>query len=760
MPPLKRLLKEVHKRSLWQLLASYIVGAWLVLQIAETLTSLIGLPLWFGTSVIALLAFGLVLVLTTGLVQVIASYRSDPSRSDSGLRRLFSWKNALVTGLVAAAVLVAGTGGYMGLRAMGIGPMGSLLAKGVLDSGERIVLADFENLTEDSLLAAVVTEALRTDIAQSRELRLAEPEYLRDVLAQMEKSLGATLDEELAREVAVRRGLRAVIAGEVSAAGSGYVLAARLVAPETGQAMAGWRETAGDSTEIIPAIDRLSKRLRERIGEPLRSIQAAEPLGHYTTPSLEALRKYTQAMRILRDEEISVSSPRYRALLEEAVGLDSTFAMALAKLAIVYRSQSRLAMAGEALSRAFQLRDHLTDIERYYIEGLYYSVVALDRQKAIAAYRTLLDTYPDRLFWDVRNNLGLDLEIQRQYSAAEEVYRQAIAIDSTVHAGIYWTLFENQVTQGKLDQAEQTFEALATRYPDVPWLDYQRALLASSRGDYEGAEEFNRRYAQRNRDDSRRQAVAASLSARLAAVRGQLTTAERHLREALDICGRTRSVSTCFGYAADLSHVHLLRGRRERALSEIEAARTRFALDSLDPGDRPYLRMAEAYARAGDAVAARNQLESYEGLISTDTLYQTHVQIRNLGLVRGLLAQEEGRPEEAIRHFIRARENTYVPIALLPELGRAYELVGRPDSALAVYELYVTQPFLSRISTDARSLGTIYSRLASLYEMNRDAEKARIYHAKLIELWGDADSELQPGVEAARRAIDALSTDR
>jgi uncharacterized membrane protein YhdT len=71
MSLLKRLIVEVHRRSLWQLLASYIVGAWLVLQIAETLASLIGLPLWFGASVIALLAFGLVLVLTTGLVQVV-----------------------------------------------------------------------------------------------------------------------------------------------------------------------------------------------------------------------------------------------------------------------------------------------------------------------------------------------------------------------------------------------------------------------------------------------------------------------------------------------------------------------------------------------------------------------------------------------------------------------------------------------------------------------------------------------------------------
>jgi hypothetical protein len=64
-----KLLTEPHRRSIWQILGSYAVGAWLVLQLAETLSSLLGLPLWFGPAVIGLLAAGLPLVFLTSVIQ-------------------------------------------------------------------------------------------------------------------------------------------------------------------------------------------------------------------------------------------------------------------------------------------------------------------------------------------------------------------------------------------------------------------------------------------------------------------------------------------------------------------------------------------------------------------------------------------------------------------------------------------------------------------------------------------------------------------
>ena len=100
------------------------------------------------------------------------------------------------------------------------------------------------------------------------------------------------------------------------------------------------------------------------------------------------------------------------------------------------------------------------------------------------------------------------------------------------------------------------------------------------------------------------------------------------------------------------------------------------------------------------------------------------------------------------------------PICALGVLAFAYDHAGERDSALAVYERYVTTPWLRRRGGDSWWLATAYGRLGELYEQRGDTTNAIRYYAKLVDLWRDADPELQARVEAARRAIEALSTDR
>lgn len=50
--------------------------------------------------------------------------------------------------------------------------------------------------------------------------------------------------------------------------------------------------------------------------------------------------------------------------------------------------------------------------------------------------------------------------------------------------------------------------------------------------------------------------------------------------------------------------------------------------------------------------------------------------------------------------------------------------------------------------------------MGGLYELRGDADRSKLYYGRFVELWSDADAELQPRVEAARRAIQALAVDR
>ncbi len=151
------------------------------------------------------------------------------------------------------------------------------------------------------------------------------------------------------------------------------------------------RESADDQDALLPAIDRLSKKLRERIGESLTTIRANSALEQVTTGSLEALQKYTAALRLEENDRVEEAIP----LLEEAVALDSGFAMAWRKLAVVLgntqRSETRQAAAA---TQAYRHRDRLPALERGLAIGYYHYFVEHDPAKVSAAYRAVLTSIP------------------------------------------------------------------------------------------------------------------------------------------------------------------------------------------------------------------------------------------------------------------------------------------------------------------------------------------------------------------------------
>src|SRR5690606_17726223 len=177
----------------------------------------------------------------------------------TGLPAFFTWRRAWLGGGLAFAALALATGGYALARNFALGGMGTLMATGALDARDRMVLADFADRTNDSTLAATVTDALRVDLAQSPVIRLLDAAAVRAGLQRMERDPGSRLEAQLARDLALRENAKAVIAGEIGPLGAGYVLTARILAAADGSELVSIRETARDETEVIPALDRLSR---------------------------------------------------------------------------------------------------------------------------------------------------------------------------------------------------------------------------------------------------------------------------------------------------------------------------------------------------------------------------------------------------------------------------------------------------------------------------------------------------------------------
>src|SRR5712671_5333029 len=486
------------------------------------------LPGWVMPGAIGLLVAGLPIMVVTGLIERRRAFARSTGHMTTpaagGLHGWLTWRKAVAGGVAAFAVLGLGAAGYSAMRVLGIGPVGTLVASGVLEKRDRLVLADFENRTTDSTLGPSLTEALRVDLAQSRVVRLLDGAAVGKALGRMGRKPGTALDVALARELALREGAKAVVHGQIDPVGRSYVLSADLLAAADGTVLVTLRENAKDNGAIIEAVDRLSGRLRERIGESLKTIRASEPLEQVTTGSLEALRKYTEGVRAENggDVESAIS------LLTEATALDTGFAMAYRKLAAVLgNSGASREQVVAATRKAFEHRDRLPEVERYLAIAYFHSDVDYDPSRVMSAYRSVLERDPENT--TALNNLALTLNLARRWVDAETLAVRAIAL------GASWTFYNNamwaQQGQGHWADVQATLDRDARAFPNSPRVQEARTFLAAARGDYAVAERQMQILQQEQRTSPVWRARTSMYLLSLDELRGRLRQAEQDARD-------------------------------------------------------------------------------------------------------------------------------------------------------------------------------------------------------------------------------------
>ncbi|MEE8115985.1 MAG: hypothetical protein V3T28_02655, partial [Gemmatimonadales bacterium] len=701
------------------------MGSLAVLGLVYLLMIQLGLPDWVFVAAALLLVVGLPIMVATALVErrrATGILPTPTSGSSPVIHRWLTWRNALRGGVVGFVALAVVTVAYMAMRSLGIGPAGTLVSSGAIEEGAVVVLADFTDHTGDSALALTVTDAFAIDLAQSRTVRLMQPGEVRDALQRMGLDPGTRLDAEIAREIAIREGAGAVIAGDVNPAGGGYVLSARLLAPETGNVIEAFRETANHSGELIGAIDGLSKRFRGRVGESLRSVRRSPPLASVTTSSLEALRKFTQGQRVRYEQD---DIDHALGLYEEAVAIDPMFASAYENIFTLLFNESReLTRARAAITRAFELRDRVTQLRRAQVTSLYYLTFERDFERAASALRSYYESHPED--WIVLNNLGLYYAYMRRWEAAEAVF--LVALDSSVAQGAkYRQPYTNaravQIALGKFAAAERSVELLAEQLPNNPAAAYNHAILESARGDYTEARRHIEAVRKERSNERRVRAATSNWLWTLALVNGKLAEAESYLRDELEVRAELGQAVRYINRSIDLARISIsFRGEPANRPEIVEAALHRYPLDSLPPADRPYLNLAHHYAyTVGRPDLARQVVSEYEGEVDPG-LRNTRLDQRQF-LIAGLIALAEGDAPEAIDQFRSWDREIRCPICALPHLGRGYDAAGEPDSVAAILERYLETPY-SRVFFDAWELAGAHRRLGELYEERGDRNRA------------------------------------
>lgn len=346
---LRKLVRELHHRSVWQVLVVYAGVSWIVLKGVEAATRLAGLPGWTLAFAEVILLAGLPLVLATTVVQKgLPWLMDDPNESIDPLdvvgrtpaevhviparhplhdATLFTWRNALLAGVGAAALLASSVVAYMTMWALGIGPVGSLVAQGLVEPGDRVVVAEFADATGERL-GGVATEVLRVDLEHSTVLRPVDLQEVVDLLESRSALPREGLSRELALRLAAREGFRLVLDGEIVAAQGGYLVTASLRDGNTGRPLAAFRSRAAGPERLVGAVDRLALTVRERVGESLKTIRAEEPMAEMTVASVGDLRRFHQArMLLLHGDPVGAV-----ALLEQVVRSSDGFALAWREL--------------------------------------------------------------------------------------------------------------------------------------------------------------------------------------------------------------------------------------------------------------------------------------------------------------------------------------------------------------------------------------------------------------------------------------------
>ncbi|HEX6967026.1 MAG TPA: protein kinase [Gemmatimonadaceae bacterium] len=630
----------------------------------------------------------------------------------------------------------------------------SLLATGAMKEREPVIVDDFASPPTDTLLGGVVSEAIRTDLGQSRVVTVVQPGAVRQVLARMRRADATRLDLALASEVAQRSGARVVVDGDVAAAGQGYVLTARLILADSGTTLAAVRETAADSREIIAAIDRLSRQLRARVGESIRSVRASPPLAQVTTSSLDALRKYAQGLHAIDAEG---NYPKGEALLVEAVQLDSAFAMAYRKLGTVIGNAGGSATRrNDAFRQAYAHRDRLSNVERSLTDAAYYSYVEYDGPKAIAAYQAVLDAQPDNAI--ALNNIGILYEDAREYATSAQYFRRSIQVRPE-QSQSYENLVDVQTGVGDTAGARQTMAAMMARFPGNPQVALVRATVALHAGQYDSAAAFARQADRLRPGDAVIHDQVLGGLGLIALLHGQLRAGERYFHERATLA-RQRGLSS-EALKNDLAVAWddvWFRHAPARGLARADALLASSTFDSLPPLERPYLEFAGLYAEGGQPQRARALLAEMQTQVPARLRMDPYTESQWHDVL-GRIALAEGKPDQAMVEF-RASDKGACGDCALPQLARAYDLAGNADSALAIYGRYVNTPGMGHKELDPMFIAGAYKRVGELEEARGDRTHAAVAYAKLLQLWSNADPELQPVVAEVRRRLAALEKDR
>jgi eukaryotic-like serine/threonine-protein kinase len=604
-----------------------------------------------------------------------------------------------------------------------------------LTEKDTVVLADFTNTTGDPVFDDTLRQGLSVQLEQSPFLSMISDNKMNQALKMMGHPAGDRLTPEVTRELCQRIGSKAMLMGSIAALGNQYVIGLKAVNCQNGDLLAEAQEQAASKEKVLKALDAAAVRLRSKLGESLSTVQEyATPLEYATTPSLEALRAYSLGRKTRTTKGDAAALPFYKRAIE----LDPNFAYAYLSLAVCYFNLNETGLAAEYSRKAYELREKVSERERFGIEANYYNFATGELEKAAQTFELWQQSYPrnSSSFTDlgaIYSNLG-------NHEKALNDQREAMHLEPN-NVLSYSNLGLTYVYLNRLDDAEAVYRQAEERKLEGEGLLGNRYLLAFLKGDAAQME----RWASAAMGKPGTEDQMLDTQSDTQAWYGKLKNARELTRRAVDSAEHNDAKEAAAAYQAESALREAAMGNREKARADSNAAL------KLAPNRDVQAMTAVALARAGDAAGAQKLAANLDKTFPLDTLVQRYW----LPTIRAAVAMERKDPDRAVELL---KETSLIELGVPNGLVTLVPVYVRGEAYLALDDGHRAATEFQKFM-DHRGLVANFpwGALARLGMARAHALQANISHGAadddararalagykdFLALWNDADPDI------------------
>jgi serine/threonine protein kinase/tetratricopeptide (TPR) repeat protein len=593
-----------------------------------------------------------------------------------------------------------------------------------LTEKDSILLADFVNTTGDAVFDGALKQALAVQLEQSPYLNIFPESRIQEALRFMGRPADERVTNDVAREICLRDGVKAMLTGSIFSLGSHYVIDLNAVNAQTGDSFARAQAEAESKEQVLKSLDSAASKLRQKLGESLASVEKfATPLEQATTPSLDALKEFSLAQAAHQKQDDEAALPH----LKRASELDPNFAMAYATLGVVYGNLTQQGLARKNIKKAFDLKDRASERERLYISAHYYDEGIRDADKAVEVYEQWKKTYPrDTVPWD---NLALRYEGIGQFDKSLANASEAVRLDPK-DSYANQNLASAYERLNRFDEAKAVLDRTNAQHLNVAVTNFTLYDLAFIRHDESGMQ---------------RQVEALTgnpLEPIIGLIKAQGECSLGKAQNARQSYKQAFSLAQHLGLKEFAAALRIAEASCEAELGNMAPAR-QGAQEALDLSDDRDTRTfaATMLARAGDTVRAEKLLAELAKEFPTDTLLNAV----SLRVVRAIIAMQQGKPAQAV---------TALEPSLPYELGAGPSGAGywpmhiRGEAFLKAHEgakaAAEYQKILDHQGIDPTNplYGLARLGLGRAYALQKDTAKAKTAYQDFLALWKDADPDI------------------